>query len=219
MTATGTVFDAVQSGDVEGLRQLVAADPKLAGARNGNGISILLHARYHWRLDMVDVLLAADPPLDIFEAAALGKADRARRLLMQDPAAVHAWSPDGFTPLHLAAYFGQLDTVRILLEHGADVSANSRNPMTLTPLHSAAANGDCSICALLLEHGAEVDARQHGGWTPLFSAAARGDPELVQLFLDHGADPRLTQTEGKTAQDVAAERGHAPVARQLSDAA
>ncbi len=216
MNAIGTVFEAVQSGDVEGLKRLVASDPSLATARNDLGLSILLHARYHWRMEMVEVLLSADPPLDIFEAAALGRPDRARDLLNDDASLANAWSADGFTALHLSAYYGQPTTVRVLLERGADVAVTSRNPMTLTPLHSAAANGNREICELLLDHGAEVNARQHGGWTPLFSAAARGDAELVQFFLDHGADHALTQAEGKTPCDVAAERGHSRVVHLLS---
>ncbi|HEX7118308.1 MAG TPA: ankyrin repeat domain-containing protein [Longimicrobiales bacterium] len=216
MNAIGTVFEAVQAGDVEGLKQLIADDPKLAAARNDHGLSILLHARHHWRMEMVDILLEADPPLDIFEAAALGRDDRTRELLDEDPSLVDAWSVDGFTPLHLAAYFGQSEAVRTLLARGADATVPSRNPMALTPLHSAAASGSHEICELLLEHGAEVNARQQGGWTPLFCAAARGDVAMTQLFLDHGADASLTQAEGKTPCDLAAERGHHKVVQLLT---
>ncbi|HEX6941129.1 MAG TPA: ankyrin repeat domain-containing protein [Longimicrobiales bacterium] len=216
MNAIGAAFDAVQSGDAEALRELIASDPTLAAARNDYGLSILLHARHHGRMDLVGILLEADPPLDIFEAAALGRADRARELLDEDPSLVDAWSVDGFTPLHLAAYFGQPETVRVLLEHGACPTTASRNPMALTPLHSAAASGNREICEMLLAHGADVNARQHGGWTPLFSAAARGDVAMVQLFLDHGADHELTQAEGKTPRDLAAERGHDRAARLLA---
>ncbi len=216
MNATGTIFDVVQTGDVEELRRLVASDPGLATARNDHGQSILLHARHHWRMDMVDILLDVDPPLDIFEAAALGRDESARELLDKDPALVHAYSADGYTPLHLAAYFAQANTARLLLERGADPNATSANPVKLTPLHSAAASGNREICAMLLEHGADVNARQNGGWTPLFSASARGDLEMVRLFLDHGADPTLTLAEGKTPREAAAERGHTKVANHLA---
>lgn len=57
----------------------------------------------------------------------LGNVPRVRNLIEDDEGLVHAWSPDGFQPLHLASFFGQLATVRWLLDHGADVTAVAEN--------------------------------------------------------------------------------------------
>jgi uncharacterized protein len=85
--------------------------------------SPILRARYADDLESLERLLAEDNELDVFEAAAVGRTERVRELLDGDPTLVGAWSADGFTPLHLAAYFGHVDSVRLLLEHGAKVAA------------------------------------------------------------------------------------------------
>jgi ankyrin repeat protein len=73
-----------------------------------------------------------------------------------DPA---AWSGDGFTALHLAAFFGEAGAARVLLSSGADVHALSRNPLAVPPLQSAVAAGERELAQLLLEAGARPDAR------------------------------------------------------------
>src|SRR5207302_4805426 len=100
-------------------------------------------------------LLAGDPVLDVFEAAALGRTKRLRELLDKDPSLANAWAGDGFQPLGLASFFGHTDAVRVLVERGAEVNSASRNRMKVMPLHSAAATGAAQaryeIAKLLLE--------------------------------------------------------------------
>src|SRR4030095_7578165 len=103
----GAALEAVKAGDLEGLRAAIAGDPGAAGARDEQGISILVLAMYRGRKDMVEVLLPAHGPLDVFEAVLLGREDLVRELLAADRALAAAWSPDGFQPLHYAAWFGR----------------------------------------------------------------------------------------------------------------
>src|SRR5438552_12395124 len=100
------VFELVTAGDVEGLRKLVGEQPSAASARDAQGLSAVLQAQYRGRDDMVAVLMEAGPELDLFEISALGDSDRVAAALDADPGQVNAWSPDGFTPLHLAVFFG-----------------------------------------------------------------------------------------------------------------
>ena len=82
-------------------------------------------------------MLAVDPDLDVFEATALGYLDRLRERLDEDPSRAMAFSPDGFTALHFAAFFGKAEVARALLEAGAAVGVYSENDTPRQPLHSA----------------------------------------------------------------------------------
>lgn len=213
------LFAAIAAGDTQGVRRLVEADPALASARDTQGVSALLSARYRSQLDIVDVLLAADPSLDVHDAAGLGVVDRVRQLLDERPDLLDAFAADGFTPLQLAAFFGHPGAVRLLLHRGASVDAVSRNPMRIQALHAAAASGNHEAVLLLLAAGADPSARQQGGYTPLMAVAARGDDATVDVLLERGADPTSTNDEGNDAAGLAAERGHATLADRLRRAA
>jgi uncharacterized protein len=118
------VFEAARSGDAASLAGLLAGNASLAGARGETGVSLLLTACYHRQPAFVDLLLASAGPLDIFEAAAVeGGTDRGTRLLDADAALAGAFSADGFTALHLAAYFGRQAMAGVLLDRGADPAA------------------------------------------------------------------------------------------------
>jgi ankyrin repeat protein len=216
MNGTADVIAAVQSGNVEKLRVLLAAEPSLAAARDGSGVSAIMHAHYRRRKDMVDLLLTARPELDIFEATAAGRSERVAELLRGDPALAREWSADGFTALHLAAFFRQEAIAVLLLQHGADVSAEARNPMKVTPLHSAAAVHNLAIVRALLEHGAPVKARQQQGWTAIHQAAQNGDQAMVELLLKYGADPAAANDDGETPARLAVENGHPDIAKLLA---
>ena len=179
-----------------------------------------MDAVYRGERATVERLLSADLELDVFEAAAVGRGDRVRELLERDPTLAGAFSTDGFTALHLAAFFSHdVDSARLLVEAGADVSAPARNPMAVTPLGSAAARGAHAVAALLLDAGADVADAQHGGYTPLHSAGANGDAELVELLLARGADPARSADDGRTPAAMARERDHPEVATTLETAA
>jgi ankyrin repeat protein len=154
-------------------------------------MSELLQALYRGDQARADELLAANPELDVFEAAAAGMAERLRELLDQDPTLANAWSGDGFQPLGLASFFGHVEAARLLVERGAEVSSASRNDMKVMPLHSAAATGDpearYELAKLLLEHGADPNARQQDDFTPLMAADQHGDERLRELLVEHGA--------------------------------
>ena len=120
---------------------------------------------------------------------------------------VTSWSNDGFTALHLAAFFGQEEAAELLVARGAEVNVVARNPtIVVTPLHSAAAGSHAGIVKLLLEHGADPNAAQDGGFTPLHSAAGNDDRDSAEALLEAGADPSLANDEGKLPADLAGEQ-------------
>ncbi len=180
-------------------------------------MSELLEAVYRDDQARVEEILATVPELDIFEAAAVGREERVVELLAADPGLVSAWTEDGFTPLHLAAFFRRPDTARLLVERGALVDVVARNKeLQVTPLQSAAAAREEETAALLLERGADPNTQQRGGFTALHAAAQHGDEPLVELLLAHGADPELAADDGRAAADFARDGGHPELAARLS---
>jgi ankyrin repeat protein len=210
-------IDAATQGNVAKVKEMLQTDPSLAQSRDEHGLSIVLKATYYGMRDVVEVLLASGVQLNIFEAAATGQTDRVRTLIEQDPALVNSYSPDGFAPLGLAAFFGHEEIVDVLLAAGAEVSAPSREAMKLTPLASALATGQNQIARTLIEHGAHVNAKGDQDVTPLHTAAARGNIEAANFLLEHGADIHATTTDGKKPIAYAEERNHPEMVNFLKD--
>jgi ankyrin repeat protein len=209
------LFDAIDKGDLGRLSRVVEKTPALAGARAKDGISALLYARYRDKLPVVEALLRANPPIDVFDAAALGRTGRLRELLAAQPELTTAFSADGFTPLHLAGFFGQAETARVLIHAGAPLGAVSRNDLQVQPLNSAAAGRRDEVARLLIEAGADVNATQRHGYTPLHAAAENGDVELVDLLLDRGARLDARTDDGRTPADMAEKANHPMLAKRL----
>src|SRR5688572_29486283 len=213
MSAADDVFEAIRAGNAEKLRELVAANAARASLVGDAGISALMFALYHRRSDLVDILLSADPEMNVFDGAALGDAAFVTDLLDSHPGFLRARAADGFTLLHLAAFFGRAEVLDLLLARGADVEAVSDNPMRVRPLHSAAAAGQTAIVEALLRAGADPDARQEGGWTALHQAALSGNEAMVRLLLEFDADRTIASDDGRTAAAMAAGKGFVAVAR------
>jgi ankyrin repeat protein len=209
------MFDAIDAGDEARLAELLATEPGLAGERDDDGVSAALHARYRDNHDAVAQLLATDPELDIFDAAGLGRPDRLADLVAADPGLASAFASDGFTPLHLAAFFGGVEAARLLVARSAPPNVVSRNALQVMPLHSAAAGSHVAVARLLVEAGADVNAVQPHGYRPLHAAAQNGNRELTELLLAAGADPAARTDDGKTPADLATAAGHADIASLL----
>ena len=199
-------IDAATQGNVAKVKEMLRADPSLAEAKDENGLSVILKATYYGQRDVVEALLASGVELNLFEAAATGQTGRVGALIEQDPTLANSYSPDGFTPLSLAVFFGHPETVDALLAAGAEVNAASRETMKLTPLASAMATAQIEIAKTLIEHGANVNAKAASDLTPLHTAAARGNIEAAKLLLKNGADINATTTDGKKPLVYAEER-------------
>jgi uncharacterized protein len=218
-TPSEELISAVKADDAERVAALIAHDPGLAAVRDEHGVSAVLLSRYRFARPVTDALLAVDPDLDVFDASALGYADRLRSWLDDDPSLANAFASDGFTPLHLAAFFGKTESTKILIEAGAEVNVYSRNDFGVQPLHSAAAGRHHEACRLLVAAGADLNARQREDYTPLHEAAQHGDVELVELFLSAGADPTAVMANGRSPADTAEAAGHPDLATRLREVA
>ena len=129
--------------------------------------------------------------------------------------------PRGFyenTPLHSAAFYGDLEMVQVLLEYGVDVKA--QNEILHTPLDYASRDGhhnDARVARLLITHGADPNTRNVDGHTPLHRASEYGRIEIVRLLIEHGANVEVKDDMGRTPLDVATGYGHEEIIKLLSE--
>ncbi len=212
MDRTKEFFIAIKGGELNKVRSLLKRAPQLILSHDEQGVSAIMTAVYYGQQQIVQELLSRTGDINIWEAAATGHVDQVEKLLDADHSLLNAYSPDGFTPLALAAFFGQKTVLDSLIARGAEVNIESKNDTHVRPLHSAAAHHNPQVAKLmmetLLERGAEVNARQSGGWTALHEAASRGDVEMVRLLKRHGADKELKSEDGRTPRELAREKGH-----------
>jgi uncharacterized protein len=215
MSTAEAMIEAVKNGDAARVEELLAQDPALAAARAPNGDSAVLLASYYGRREIAARLLAAHPELAIHEAVAAGQGERVVQLVRERPELVNSYSHDGWTPLHLAAFFGHTGIAEALLAAGADIHARAKNGNGNQPLQAAAAGNHHEIVSLLLIAGADVNAVAAEGFTALHSAAQNGNAAIVRALLDAGAEPALATGDGRTARDLAEAAGHSGIAETL----
>jgi len=209
---------AIQNGDLEKVQELIAADPDLVSARTESGVSMISLACYCRQPKIAALLAECGSFTDIFDACAIGDADRLRILVEEFPESISSYSPDGFYPLGLAAFFGHRDLVEYLLAAGADVNQTAKNALKVAPIHAAVSNGDLDTVRMLVEHGADINASQQMGYTALHGAAGAGRIDLIEFLLMQGADHNMISVDGKTAAMLAEERGQPKAAALLRSA-
>ncbi|XP_035482161.2 ankyrin-2b isoform X8 [Scophthalmus maximus] len=119
----------------------------------------------------------------------------------------------GFTPLHIAAHYGNVNVATLLLNRGAAVDFTARNG--ITPLHVASKRGNTNMVRLLLDRGSQIDAKTRDGLTPLHCAARSGHDIPVELLLERGA-PLLARTKnGLSPLHMAAQGDHVECVKHL----
>ncbi len=211
----GEMFAAVKAKDIEGVKALLDHDPNLLRIWSDGGDTPVLLSAYYGAQEVTRLLLERGAALNLFEAAAVGEVDRVQQLLDADPALINTYSHDGWTPLHLASFFGHKEVAQLLLQRGADVVALSRNTTGNLPLHAALAGRRFEIAQLLVERGSDINALDNYHWTPLHHAAYSGNIAMVKLLVAKGAKLDAKNNKGQTPLEIALERHHNDVAARL----
>ncbi|RZL63346.1 MULTISPECIES: ankyrin repeat domain-containing protein [Pedobacter] len=209
--------EQIEAGNLQGVKEILIQNPKLANTDTSHNISPLLLACYYKKQDIANLISEFTDDLTLFEACAVGKFDTATLLIFQNPDGINQFSEDGFTPLGLACYFGHEELARFLVLKGAEVNLASKNGFNVFPIHSAVAANNISITKMLLDNGAYPNVCQKAGLAPLHTAAQLGNIELIILLLEHGAEVSLRMEGGKLPADLAAEKGFNEIAEILRE--
>ena len=218
MSASEDIFQTAASGDAAALSHAPDdLDRPPSRVWNDEGVSLPLYALYGGHGPALDALEPYAEGFTIHEAAALGRIARLEACLAAAPWSVDTLSLDGWTPLHLAAFFAQREAVLTLLDKGADPNLYGRAFERNLPLHASCAGWlkKPEVVELLIPVTVDIDARQGGGWTPLMLAAANDMAESLTLLLQAGADRSLTNDQGQTARDIAATYKREEILRRL----
>ncbi|KAM9832807.1 uncharacterized protein ACBT44_006587 isoform 1-T1 [Syngnathus typhle] len=218
------LYMAAQENHLEVVRYLLENGGNQSAATE-DGFTPLAIALQQGHEQVVSVLLENDtkgkvrlPALHI--AARKDDTKSAALLLQSDHNAdvrskmmVNRSTESGFTPLHIAAHYGNVNVATLLLNRGAAVDFLARN--AITPLHVASKRGNGAMVCLLLDRGSQIDAKTRDGLTPLHCAARSGHDSAVELLLERGA-PLLARTKnGLSPLHMAAQGDHVDCVKQL----
>lgn len=211
------LFAAIRSRDTAAVRVMLDVKPSLASARDAEGRSAVLAAIFTTNKgfippqnnEVLSLLVARKPELDIFEACGVNDVSRVEALLRAKPTLATAWHPVGWTPLHFAGFAGSARAIELLVANGADVHARAKTRFRNTPLQAALLTGQYEGAKTLLDRGADVLDRQAKGFAPIHEAALLGRNDLVELLLDRGAEINSRSDDGRTPLSEARRRKHA----------
>lgn len=200
-----TLHQAVQSGDVQEVREILATTPMVMNAHDRAGFTALHLAVIKNDDEMVAVLLGAGANADVgtereghtplYRAAMEGNLIISKQLIRSGARPDQA-DPLAVTPLMAAVRHKHVDIVRLLLESKASVSA--RDTSNMVPLHLAASLGNAEVASLLIQNNAEIDALDVHRQTPLNVASISGNLEVARVLVDAGANVNSVNVWGNT---------------------
>ncbi|WP_082593758.1 ankyrin repeat domain-containing protein [Paenibacillus sp. Soil766] len=216
------MLEAVKNKSLDKVLHLLEVDEKLKDAKTEDGQTAILMAAYYHANEIKELLLQKGAELNLYEAASVGDVARVQEIITSSPNLINSHSFDGYTPLGLAAHFGNEDIVTYLLDSTwTDINLKSKDgKLNNTPLHASIAGNHIHIVRLLLKHGADVNAQCEGemrqGFTPLHVAVHFNRLELVKILLESGADMQIHNSNSLTPFEYAIERGNNEIADTIT---
>lgn len=211
------MLDAVKSKNLDKVKYLLELDEKLKDAKSDDGQTAVLMAAYYRANEIKELLLQKGAELNLYEAATVGNTALIKEILSEAPKLINSHSFDGYTPLGLAAHFGQEEAATYLLDSGADINLKGKDgKLNNTALHASIAGNHINIVRLLLNHGADIDSQCEGeirrGFTPLHVAVHFNRLQIANLLIENGANLSITNSESLTPYEYALLKGSTEIA-------
>lgn len=146
------------------------------------------------------LLLAQEKAKSIFDIARSGTVSEVKELMKQDPDIINQTNENGFSPLILACYRGNVEVAEFLIDHVKDVNYKSREGTALAGL---SVKYNKKLVEDLLKKNADPNIADATGSTPLFWAVKFGNKELIELLLKYKADKSIKDSMGMTPFEYA----------------
>jgi ankyrin repeat protein len=177
-------FVGLAHGDFPAVKQLLDEHPDLLNANAVWEETAVQAAAQMGRVDIVEYLLAAGAPKDIFTTAVLGQADEVAALLRADPGLALTPGVHGFSLLYFPVIRGFKEIAELVFAHGAPINSSEGGT---TPLHGAVMFDQLEMAAWLLDHGANITALNFDNKSPLAVARDNQQPAMIELLTARGA--------------------------------
>ena len=208
-----SVFDAIQACNIEEVRAAVERDASVLTTPNEGGTMPLTFAIGMMDQETAEVLIELGALPSVLDKAALGMIDELRSMLEEDQGAANYAEENGFAAIDAGAMWGQLGTVKLLIDAGAPINRELLSPGALSILqvcltgYATRANRGADtanyldVLRLLLENDADLGGGR--GYPIMHLAAGTGSREIVDLLIAHGGDVFAVVENGQESATVA----------------
>jgi ankyrin repeat protein len=207
------LYYAIWSEDIESVKMLIAAGADINKRVNENDeYNAFFDAVWMDNADLVKILIDAGADVNY---KANGRTPLYHAIMLSDPnvARVFIGTSIDIPNLQKAAFEGNIDKVKEMVESGTDV--NTKDEQGWTAAYWALSTGQKDVFEYLLNKGADINIKANDGLMLLNRASMRGFKEIVEQLIAKGVDVDVKDTDGRTPLQIAASGGHTDIVKLL----